>query len=54
MGMGGTAIAAFLTPRLTASIGYLQTHLLVASLMVLMAALVWFTMSESPGAHGDS
>lgn len=48
MGMGGTAIAAFLTPRLTASIGYLQTHLLVASLMVLMAALVWFTMSESP------
>lgn len=48
MGMGGTAIAAFLTPRLTASIGYLQTHLLVAGLMVLMAALVWFTMSESP------
>ena len=25
MGMGGTALAAFLTPRLTASIGYLQT-----------------------------
>lgn len=48
MGMGGTAIAAFLTPRLAASIGYLQTHLVVASLMVLMAALVWFTMKESP------
>lgn len=48
MGMGGTALAAFLTPRLTQSIGYLQTHLLVAGLMAAMALLVWFTMSESP------
>lgn len=48
MGMGGTALAAFLTPRLTASIGYLQTHLLVVGLMAVMALLVWFTMSESP------
>lgn len=48
MGMGGTALAAFLTPRLTASIGYLQTHLLVVGLMAAMALLVWFTMSESP------
>ncbi|MGL3806762.1 nitrate/nitrite transporter [Paeniglutamicibacter sp. R2-26] len=48
MGMGGTAIAAFMTPRLTASIGYVQTHLLVAALMAVMAVVVWFTMSESP------
>ena len=48
MGMGGTAIAAFMTPRLTESIGYVQTHLLVAALMAVMAVVVWFTMTESP------
>lgn len=50
MGMGGTAIAAFLTPRLTGWIGYLNTHLLVVGLMLVMAVLVWFTMSDSPQA----
>lgn len=48
MGMGGTAIAAFMTPRLTESIGYVPTHLLVAGLMAVTAVVVWFTMSESP------
>lgn len=39
MGMGGTAIAAFLTPRLVRSIGYLPTHLLLAGLLAVTAAL---------------
>lgn len=48
MGMGGTAIAAFFTPRLVNLIGYLGTHLLVAALMAGVAVVVWFSMSESP------
>lgn len=47
-GMGGTALSAFLTPRLVGWIGYLPTHLLVAALLVGVAALVWFQMRESP------
>ncbi|MFI5085954.1 MAG: nitrate/nitrite transporter [Actinomycetales bacterium] len=48
-GMGGTALAAFLNPRLVASIGYLPTHILIAVLLLVMAALVWFLMKEAPG-----
>lgn len=48
MGMVGTAVSAFLTPRLAAGIGYLNTHLVIAAVMVAMAALVWFFMKESP------
>jgi len=48
-GMGGTAVAAFLNPRLVAAIGYLPTHLLIAALLVAMAAVVWFLMKEAPG-----
>lgn len=48
MGMIGTAISAFLTPRLLRAIGYFETHLLVAGLLLLMAIIVWFTMKESP------
>ncbi|GAA4655584.1 MFS transporter [Arthrobacter cryoconiti] len=48
-GMGGTALAAFLNPRLKASIGYLPTHLLVAALLAVMAVLVWFFMKNAPG-----
>ncbi|GLB67498.1 MFS transporter [Arthrobacter mangrovi] len=47
-GMGGTALSAFLTPRLVGWIGYLPTHLLVAALLVGVAALVWFRMREAP------
>ncbi len=35
MGMVGTAVSAFLTPRLAASIGYLNTHFLIAGVMVV-------------------
>ena len=45
-GMGGTALAAFLNPRLVAGIGYFPTHLLIAAVLAVMAALVWFFMKE--------
>lgn len=48
-GMGGTALAAFLNPRLVASIGYVPTHLVIAALLVVMAVLVWLLMREAPG-----
>ncbi len=48
-GMGGTALAAFLNPRLVAWIGYFPTHLLIAGVLAVMAGLVWFLMKESPG-----
>lgn len=48
MGMIGTAVSAFLTPRLLESIGYWPLHLLVAGIMLAMAIIVWFTMKESP------
>jgi NNP family nitrate/nitrite transporter-like MFS transporter len=48
MGMIGTAVSAFLTPRLAQSIGYLPTHLLIAGVMVAVAAAVWFFLRESP------
>ena len=48
-GMGGTALAAFLNPRLVASIGYFPTHVLIAAVLACMAALIWFLMKESPG-----
>lgn len=48
MGMIGTAISAFQTPRLLQSFGYWGTHLFLAGLLVVTAALVWFLMRESP------
>jgi NNP family nitrate/nitrite transporter-like MFS transporter len=47
--MGGTALAAFLNPRLVAWIGYFPTHILIAAVLAGMAALVWFLMKEAPG-----
>lgn len=48
MGMIGTAVSAFFTPRLVKAIGYFPTHLLVAALMLVMSGVVWFVMKESP------
>ncbi len=48
-GMAGTALSAFVTPRLVLSVGYTATHLLIAGLLVLMATVVWFGLRESPG-----
>ncbi len=48
-GMGGTALAAFLNPRLVKSIGYVPTHLLIAGILAVMAVLVWVFMKNAPG-----
>lgn len=48
-GMGGTALAAFLNPRLVKTIGYVPTHLVIAALLAVMAVLVWFFMKNAPG-----
>lgn len=48
MGMIGTAVSAFFTPRLLSGFGYFGTHLFIAGLLVVMAALVWFFLRESP------
>lgn len=48
MGMIGTAVSAFFTPRLARSIGYLNTHFLIAAVLAVMALVVWFVMRESP------
>jgi NNP family nitrate/nitrite transporter-like MFS transporter len=48
-GMGGTALAAFLNPRLVAWIGYVPTHFVIAGVLAAMAVLVWFFMKNAPG-----
>lgn len=48
MGMIGTAVSAFATPRLAQAIGYLPTHLLIAGVLVAMAIVVWVFLRESP------
>jgi NNP family nitrate/nitrite transporter-like MFS transporter len=48
MGMIGTAVSAFFTPRLAESIGYLPTHLLIAGIMVATAIVVWLFLRDSP------
>ncbi|MFF2272322.1 nitrate/nitrite transporter [Agromyces sp. NPDC058136] len=48
MGMIGTAVSAFFTPRLAESIGYLPTHLLIAAIMAGTAVIVWFFLRDSP------
>jgi NNP family nitrate/nitrite transporter-like MFS transporter len=54
MGMIGTAVSAFATPRLAEAIGYLPTHLLIAGVMVVMAVLVWLFMRDSPAWTSSS
>ncbi|MFV0319352.1 MAG: MFS transporter [Microbacterium sp.] len=48
MGMIGTAVSAFFTPRLAEWIGYFPTHLVIVGAMVVCAVVVWFGMRESP------
>ena len=47
-GMGGTALSAFFTPRFVTWFGYTLTHVIIAVALVAMAAICWFTMSNSP------
>ncbi|WP_232531953.1 MFS transporter [Microbacterium halophytorum] len=48
MGMIGTALAAFATPRLERVVGYVPTHLIVVALLLMMAVLTWVLLRESP------
>jgi MFS transporter, NNP family, nitrate/nitrite transporter len=47
-GMGGTALSSFFTPRLVRSIGYIPTHLLIAGALVVLGAVLWLLMRDSP------
>jgi MFS transporter, NNP family, nitrate/nitrite transporter len=47
-GMGGTALSAFFTPRLVKTIGYLPTHLIIAGALVVVGAVLWLLMRDSP------
>lgn len=48
MGMGGTALSAFFTPRFVEWFGYTTTHVIVAAALVASAALMWFALADSP------
>ncbi len=48
-GMGGTALSAFFTPRFVGWFGYTATHLIAASGLLVVAAIVWTWMREAPG-----
>jgi NNP family nitrate/nitrite transporter-like MFS transporter len=48
MGMIGTAVSAFVTPRLAKGIGYLPTYLVIAGVLVVVAIVVWLFLRESP------
>ena len=47
-GMGGTALSAFFTPRLVRSIGYVPTHVLIAAALIVVGAVLWLLMRDSP------
>lgn len=48
MGMGGTALSAFFTPRMVQWFGYVPTHVIMAVALVLLAVIVWLLMRDSP------
>lgn len=47
-GMVGTAVSAFFTPRFVNMFGHIQTHVILAVLLAVTAALVYFLMSDAP------
>src|SRR6478609_1433995 len=47
-GMGGTALSAFFTPRFVQWFGYTTTHVIIAVALVVVAAICWFGMRNSP------
>lgn len=49
VGMGGTALSAFFTPRFVNWFGYTTTHVMLAVALALSAALVWQFMRTAPG-----
>lgn len=51
-GMVGTAVSAFITPRIVAGMGYMGAHILIAVLVAAMAAISWISLRESPTRRG--
>ncbi len=47
-GMGGTALSAFFTPRFVRWFGDVTTHVIIAVALLVVAAIVWFFMRDSP------
>ncbi len=47
-GMGGTALSAFFTPRLVSSVGFVQTFVLMAVALAVLAVVCWTLMKDSP------
>jgi NNP family nitrate/nitrite transporter-like MFS transporter len=48
MGMGGTALSAFFTPRFVSWFGYTPTHLIIAAALAMTGLLTWRLVRESP------
>jgi len=48
VGMGGTALSAFFTPRFVTWFGYIPAHLIIAAALALTAGLVTTRMKDSP------
>jgi NNP family nitrate/nitrite transporter-like MFS transporter len=48
MGMGGTALSAFFTPRFKDWFGYNETYLIIAAALAVTAVLTWLQVRESP------
>lgn len=51
-GMVGTAVSAFVTPRIVAGMGYMGAHILIAVLVAAMAVISWISLRESPTRRG--
>jgi len=49
IGMGGTALSAFFTPRFVNWFGYTTTHVILAVALALSALLIWKFMYTAPG-----
>ncbi|MEU6248338.1 MFS transporter [Glycomyces sp. NPDC047010] len=47
-GMGGTALSAFLTPRLVDGMGLLPTHLLMCAALAVMGLVCWAFARDAP------
>lgn len=51
-GMAGTAVSAFVTPRIVNGMGYLGAHVLIAVLVAVTAVICWVALRESPARRG--
>ena len=48
IGMGGTALSAFFTPRLVEGLGVFLTHLLMCAALAAMGVVMWFFSRNAP------